>query len=195
MSALECGNIKKEKKKMARLKELYEKTIIPELMKAFEHKNKMDVPRLEKIVINVGLGKMAHQKDLIDSVRKEIAVFAGQKPALTRSKKSISNFKIRDGAPVGYKVTLRKKRMYEFLDRLINFVIPRIRDFRGVTLTAFDRQGNYTLGIKEQTIFPELELDKIPVAHGMDVCFVTTAKTREECKGLLEGFGMPFAKR
>ncbi|MFH1394532.1 MAG: 50S ribosomal protein L5 [Candidatus Omnitrophota bacterium] len=180
---------------MARLKDAYEKTIISELMEKFGYKNKMDVPRLVKIVVNVGAGEMAHQKDLIDPMQKEIAVITGQKPALTRSRKSISNFKIRDGAPVGYKVTLRKKRMYEFLDRLINFVIPRIRDFRGVSNTAFDQHGNYTLGIKEQTIFPELELDKVPMTHGMDVCFVTTAKTKEEGKTLLECFGMPFMKK
>lgn len=180
---------------MARLKETYEKEIIPALIEKFGYKNKMDVPHLEKIVINVGLGQMAHQKDLIDPIRDELAALTGQRPVLTKAKKSISNFKIRDGAPVGYKVTLRKEHMYEFLDRLINFVIPRIRDFRGVSATAFDQHGNYTLGIKEQTIFPELELDKIPIAHGMDICIVTTAKTKEEAKGLLEGFGMPFAKK
>jgi len=180
---------------MARLKELYEKEIMTELMQEFKYKNKMEVPKLEKIVINVGMGEMAHQKDLIEPIRDELAVITGQRPVLTRSKKSISNFKIRDGAPVGYKVTLRKELMYEFLDRLINFVIPRIRDFRGVSRTAFDGNGNYTLGIKEQTIFPELELDKIPIAHGMDISFVTTAATREESMGLLKGFGMPFAKK
>ncbi|MFC1643949.1 50S ribosomal protein L5 [Candidatus Omnitrophota bacterium] len=180
---------------MARLKESYEKDIVSGLTEKFGYKNKMDVPRLEKIVINIGMGEMAHQKDLIDSIRNELAGIAGQRPALRRSKKSISNFKIRDGAPVGYKVTLRKIRMYEFLDRLINFVIPRIRDFRGVPRTAFDQNGNYTLGVKEQTIFPGLELDKIPVVHGMDICFVTTAKTKEEAMSLLEGFGMPFAKK
>ena len=180
---------------MARLKEEYEKNIIPALMEKFGYKNKMDVPHLEKIVVNVGMGEMAHQKELIESIRDELATLTGQKPALRRSKKSISNFKIRDGAPVGYKVTLRKARMYEFLDRLINFVIPRIRDFRGVSTTAFDAHGNYTLGIKEQTIFPELELDEIPVTHGMDITFVTTAKTKEEGMSLLEGFGMPFAKK
>ena len=180
---------------MARLKEDYEKNIVPKLMEEFGYKNKMDVPRLEKIVVNVGMGAMAHQKELIDPIRDELAILTGQRPALTRSKKSISNFKIRDGAAVGYKVTLRKVIMYEFLDRLVNFVIPRIRDFRGVSRTAFDKSGNYTLGIKEQTIFPELELDKIPVTHGMDICFVTTAKTKEESMSLLEGFGMPFAKK
>ncbi|MFC1480598.1 50S ribosomal protein L5 [Candidatus Omnitrophota bacterium] len=180
---------------MVRLKESYEKDIVPGLTEKFGYKNKMDVPRLEKIVVNVGMGEMAHQKDLIESIRNELAAITGQRPTLRRSKKSISNFKIRDGAPVGYKVTLRKIRMYEFLDRLINFVIPRIRDFRGVPRTAFDQHGNYTLGVKEQTIFPELELDKIPLAHGMDICFVTTAKTKEEAMSLLEGFGMPFAKK
>lgn len=180
---------------MARLKDIYEKEIIPGLMEKFGYKNKMEVPHLEKIVVNVGMGQMAHQKDLIDPMRNEIAAITGQRPALARAKKSISNFKIRAGVPVGYKVTLRKKRMYEFLDRLINFVIPRIRDFRGVSRTAFDRQGNYTLGIKEQTIFPELELDKVPLTHGMDICFVTVSKTKEESMGLLEAFGMPFAKK
>jgi large subunit ribosomal protein L5 len=180
---------------MTRLKETYDKEIIPALVEKFGYKNKMDVPKVDKIVVNVGLGQMAHQKDLIEPIRDELATITGQRPLLTKSKKSISNFKIRDGAPVGYKVTLRKDKMYEFLDRLINFVIPRIRDFRGVSATAFDRNGNYTLGVKEQTIFPELELDKLPIAHGMDICIVTTAKTKEEAKGLLEGFGMPFSKR
>lgn len=180
---------------MTRLKETYEKEIIPALIEKFGYKNKMDVPKLDKIVVNVGLGQMAHQKDLIEPVRDEMATLTGQRPLLTKSKKSISNFKIRDGAPVGYKVTLRKVKMYEFLDRLINFVIPRIRDFRGVSANAFDQNGNYTLGVKEQTIFPELELDKLPIAHGMDICIVTTAKTKEEARGLLEGFGMPFAKK
>lgn len=180
---------------MARLKELYEKEITPALMKKFGYKNRMQVPRLEKIVINIGMGEMANQKDLIDPIRDELAAIAGQKPILIKARKSISNFKIRDGAPVGYKVTLRKERMYEFLDRLINFVIPRIRDFRGVSRTAFDAKGNYTLGVKEQTIFPELVLDRVPVTHGMDICFVNNAKNIEEGMSLLEGFGMPFAKK
>jgi len=180
---------------MTRLRELYEKEMITELMKKFNYKNKMEVPRLAKIVVNIGMGEMAGQKELIEPIREELAVITGQRPALTRSKKSISNFKIREGAPVGYKVTLRKDIMYEFADRLINFIIPRIRDFRGVSSTSFDRNGNYTLGIKEQTIFPELELDKVPAVHGMDISFVTTAKTKEEAMSLLEGFGMPFAKK
>ncbi|MDD4956093.1 MAG: 50S ribosomal protein L5 [Candidatus Omnitrophica bacterium] len=180
---------------MARLKEMYEKEIVPSLIEEFGYKNKMQVPKLEKIVVNVGMGEMAHQKDLIEPIRDELATITGQRPLLTRSKKAISNFKIREGVPVGYKVTLRKDLMYEFLDRLINFVIPRIRDFRGVSATAFDHAGNYTLGLKEQTIFPELELDKVPVTHGMDICFVTSAKTKEETMSLLKGFGMPFAKK
>ncbi|MGB2651805.1 MAG: 50S ribosomal protein L5 [Candidatus Omnitrophota bacterium] len=180
---------------MARLKDEYENTVLPSLIEKFGYKNKMDVPRLEKIVVNVGIGDMAHEKDLIEPIRDELAALTGQRPVVNKAKKSISNFKIRAGVPVGVKVTLRKDKMYEFLDRLINFVIPRIRDFRGVSRTAFDKQGNYTLGIKEQTIFPELELDKVPRTHGMDICFVTTAKTKEESMSLLEGFGMPFAKK
>ncbi len=180
-------------KSMTRLKGEYEEKIVPAMMQKFGYKNRMEVPRLEKIVVNVGMGEMAHQKDLIEPIRDEIATITGQRPALTRSKKSISNFKIRSGVPVGYKVTLRRDRMYDFLDRLINFVIPRIRDFRGVPRTAFDGHGNYTLGVKEQAIFPELELDKITVTHGMDICFVTTAETKEEALSLLQSFGMPFA--
>ncbi len=184
-----------KKTNTARLKDLYEKDIVPALMKKFGYKNRMNVPRLEKIVVNVGMGEMSQQKDLVEPLRDEIASLTGQKPSLRRTKKAISNFKVRIGAPVGYKTTLRRVRMYEFLDRLINFVIPRIRDFRGVSVTSFDQQGNYTLGIKEQTIFPELELDKVPVTHGMDICFVMTACAKEESKALLEGFGMPFEKR
>ena len=180
---------------MARLKEIYQKEIVSELMTKFGYSNTMQVPKIEKIVINVGMGAMAHQKDLIEPIRNELAAITGQRPCLTRSKKAISNFKIREGVPVGYKVTLRNTRMYEFLDRVINFVIPRIRDFRGVSRSAFDQQGNYTLGVKEQTIFPELELDKIPVSHGMDICIVTTADTKKEAMGLLSAFGMPFAKK
>lgn len=180
---------------MARLKDTYAREIVSEMMGKFGYKNKMQVPRLEKIVVNVGMGAMAHQKDLLEPIRNELATITGQRPQLRRSKKSISNFKIRAGVPVGYKVTLRKDSMYDFLDRLVNFVIPRIRDFRGVSRSGFDQHGNYTLGIKDQTIFPEIELDKIPVSHGMDICFVTTAKNKEEAMGLLEAFGMPFTKK
>ncbi|MBD3296692.1 MAG: 50S ribosomal protein L5 [Candidatus Omnitrophica bacterium] len=180
---------------MTILKDRYQKQIVPQLVEKFGYNNRMQVPGLDKIVVNVGLGEMAHQKELIESVRDELAQITAQRPVLTRAKKSISNFKIRDGAPVGYKVTLRRERMYEFLERLINFVMPRIRDFRGVSRSAFDGNGNYTLGVKEQTIFPELELDKVPITHGMDISFVTTASNREEAMSLLEGFGMPFAKK
>jgi large subunit ribosomal protein L5 len=180
---------------MARLKEAYEKEIVSALTDKFGYTNRMQVPRIQKIVVNVGMGQMAHQKDLIEPIRNELAAITGQRPQLTRARKSISNFKIRAGVPVGYKVTLRKEKMYEFLDRLINFVIPRIRDFRGVSRAGFDQNGNYTLGIKEQSIFPELELDKITVSHGMDICFVTTARNKEEAQGLLEAFGMPFTKK
>jgi large subunit ribosomal protein L5 len=180
---------------MSRLKKKYYSEVIPKLMDEFGYKNKSMVPRLKKIVINIGMGELSQQKDLIDSIRDELAVIAGQRPVLTRAKLSISNFKIRTGMPVGYKVTLRRERMYDFLDRLVNFVIPRIRDFRGVSASAFDMNGNYTLGIKEQTIFPELELDKVPVTHGMDICFVTSCKKKEETMALLKHFNMPFVKR
>jgi large subunit ribosomal protein L5 len=177
---------------MARLREEYKNDIVPKMMEGYGYKNAMQVPRVEKIVVNVGLGEMAHEKDLIEPVRDGIAKITGQRPALTRAKKSISNFKIRDGSAVGFKVTLRGERMYEFLDRLINVVIPRIRDFRGVPRTSFDQHGNYTLGVREHTIFPEIDLDKTKMVHGMDISIVTTAETKEEAMGLLENFGMPF---
>ncbi|MCK4852397.1 MAG: 50S ribosomal protein L5 [Candidatus Omnitrophica bacterium] len=164
-------------------------------MKRFGYSNAMQIPRVDKVVVNVGMGDMAHDKDLIESVRDELAAITGQKPALTKARKAISNFKIREGSAVGYKTTLRGSRMYDFLDRLINFCIPRIRDFRGLSRSAFDEQGNYTLGIKEQAIFPELDLDKIPRTHGMDVCIVTTGRSKEEAMGLLEAFGMPFVRK
>ena len=179
----------------ARLKEHYDTKLVPELMAKFGYANRMQVPKLVKVVINVGMGEMAHEKDLIEPVRDEIATITGQRPALSRAKKAISTFKIREGVPVGYHVTLRKDRMYEFLDRFINFVMPRIRDFRGVSRNSFDQNGNYALGVKEQVIFPELEPDKMPRPHGMDICIVTTAKTKEEGMSLLEGFGMPFSKK
>lgn len=180
---------------MSRYKEKYKNEIIPKLVEEFGYKNNTLVPRLEKIVINIGMGELSQQKDLVDSIRDELATIAGQKPVITRAKLSISNFKIREGMPVGYKVTLRSDRMYNFLDRLINFVIPRIRDFRGVSDTAFDSMGNYTMGIKEQSIFPELELDKVSISHGMDISFVTSCKTKKEAMALLKSFNMPFVKR
>jgi len=179
---------------MSQLVKKYKEEIIPALMEKFGYSNTMQAPRITKVVVNVGMGDMAQEKELIEKVRDELAIITGQKPKLTRSRLSISNFKIRAGAPVGYKVTLRGLRMYEFLDRLINFCMPRIRDFRGVSRTAFDKNGNYTLGIHEQTIFPELDLNKIPRAHGMDISIVTTAETKDESMELLEKFGMPFAK-
>lgn len=180
---------------MTRLLEEYKNNIVPNLMGACGYKNAMRVPRVEKVVVNVGMGEMAQEKDLVESVRDELAIITGQRPVVRRAKRAISNFKIRAGSPVGYKVTLRGARMYEFLDRLINFCIPRIRDFRGLSRSAFDEEGNYTLGIKEQTIFPELDLDKIPRPHGMDICIVTTAESKEEAAKLLEAFGMPFARK
>jgi len=179
---------------MTQLKEQYDNTVVSRLMERFGYKNKMQVPHIEKIIVNVGMGDMAHEKDLVESVRDELATITGQRPQLRKAKKSVSNFKIREGSPVGYKVTLRGIRMYEFLDRLINFCMPRIRDFRGVSRNAFDKCGNYTLGIKEQTIFPELNLDKIPRTHGMDICIVTSAKTKDEALSLLEELGMPFTR-
>jgi large subunit ribosomal protein L5 len=180
---------------MTRLRDEYNEKIVPKMVETFGYKNKMEVPRVDKIVVNVGMGEMAHDKDLIEPVRKGIEAITGQRPALTRSKKSISNFKIREGSAVGFKATLRRDRMYEFLDRLINVVIPRIRDFRGVPRTSFDQNGNYTLGIEEHTIFPEIDLDKTKQVHGMDICIVTTARTKEEAMGLLENFGMPFVRQ
>jgi large subunit ribosomal protein L5 len=180
---------------MARMKQEYKEKVVPELMQRFKYKNPMQVPRLQKVVLNVGMGEMAHEKDLVETVREEIGLMTGQKPALTTARKAISNFKIRIGSPVGYKVTLRGDRMYEFLDKLINFCMPRIRDFRGVSRGGFDSNGNYSLGIKEQTIFPDIDPDKFAGTHGMDICIVTTAETKEECMSLLEGFGMPFTKK
>ncbi|MGB2630687.1 MAG: 50S ribosomal protein L5 [Candidatus Omnitrophota bacterium] len=177
---------------MARLKDEYKNDIVPKMMDRFGYKNTMQVPRIDKVVVNVGLGEMAHDKDLIEPVRNGLAAITGQRPALSRSKKSISNFKIREGSPVGLKVTLRGDVMYEFLGRLINVVIPRIRDFRGLSRASFDQHGNYSFGIEEHTIFPEIDLDKAKKVHGMDICIVTTADTKEEAMGLLENFGMPF---
>lgn len=179
---------------MTRLQESYKKEILPRLKEDLGLGNEMEVPKIEKVVVNVGLGAIAHDKDLIKPVMEELSSITGQRPVITRAKKSIANFNIREGAPVGMKVTLRKERMYEFIDRLINFVIPRIRDFRGVSTKAFDQNGNYTLGIRDQSIFPELELDKIKTQYGMDICFVTTAKDPASARKLLERFGMPFAR-
>lgn len=177
---------------MARLKDMYKSEITPALQKKFNYKNVMQTPRLEKVVINVGLGEAIQNPKAIDSAMEDIMTIAGQKPVVTRAKKSIAAFKLRAGMPIGVKVTLRGNRMYEFVDRLLNIALPRVRDFQGVSGKSFDGRGNYTLGLKEQLIFPEINFDKIDKIRGMDIVFVTTANTDEEAKALLKEFGMPF---
>ncbi|UCD55192.1 MAG: 50S ribosomal protein L5 [Candidatus Omnitrophota bacterium] len=177
-----------------RLLEKYKNDIVPKMAEKFGFKNIYEVPRLVKIVINVGLGEAAHDKKVLDGVMRDIAEITGQKPAFTKARKAIAGFKIRKGSLIGCKVTLRRARMYEFLDRLINVALPRIRDFRGVSADSFDESGNYSLGITEQGIFPEIEIDKIQMVHGMDIAIVTTAKNRTEAFELLNLFGMPFKK-
>jgi len=180
------------KKTRARLHEIYETEIRAALTKQFEYKNPMEVPKLDKIVINMGLGKLGGDTKKIDVAAAEMQAIAGQKPVVTKAKQSIANYKLREGMKVGCKVTLRRDRMYEFLDRLITIAMPRIRDFRGVPSKSFDGRGNYALGIKEQIIFPEIEYDKIETVRGMDVIICTTAKSDEEAKALLAAFKMPF---
>lgn len=175
-----------------RLKVIYNQEIAPALMQHFGYRNIMQVPRLEKVVLNMGVGDAIQTPNLIEGAVNDMAAIAGQKPSIRRSKKSIANFKLRAGVPIGCSVTLRRDRMYEFLDRFLNFAIPRIRDFRGVPTNSFDGRGNYTLGIKEQIIFPEIDYDKIDRIRGMDVTIVTSAKTDEEAFELLRRFGMPF---
>lgn len=185
-----------EKGVAPRLFEHYKKTIIPELMRRFQYKNVMQAPRLEKISINVGVGKKSTQDPkVIDTVMKDLEAIVGQKVVVTRAKKAISNFKLREGVPIGLRVTLRRHRMYEFLDRFINIAVPRVRDFRGLSDKSFDGHGNYTVGVKEQIIFPEIDVDKVTQIFGMDITFVTTARTDEEAYELFKGFGMPFIKR
>ncbi len=179
---------------MSRYKELYDNTIVDALTKKFNYQNVMEVPKLAKIVINMGVGEAKENAKVLDSAVSDLEKISGQKPIITKAKKSVANFKIREGIPIGCKVTLRGERMYEFADRLINLALPRVRDFRGVNPNAFDGRGNYALGIKEQLIFPEIEYDKIDKVRGMDIIFVTTAKTDEEARELLTQFGMPFAK-
>ena len=179
----------------SRLKEIYQKEIVDALMKKFEYKNIMQVPKIEKVVINMGVGEAKENVKLLDAAVSDLETITGQKAVVTKAKKSVANFKIREGMPIGCKVTLRGDRMYEFVDRLINLALPRVRDFRGVNPNAFDGRGNYALGIKEQLIFPEIEYDKIDKISGMDVIFVTTAKTDEEARELLAQFNMPFAKQ
>lgn len=177
---------------MARLKEVYNKEIVPQLIKEFNYKNIMEVPRLEKVVINMGLGEAIQNIKILDSAAVELASICGQKPVITKAKKSIASFKLRQGMPIGCMVTLRKSTMYEFLDRLMNVALPRVRDFKGVSGTAFDGRGNYSIGIKEQLIFPEISYEKVEKVKGLNVTIVTTSKTDEECKALLRLLGMPF---
>jgi len=175
-----------------RLQEEYKGRIIGDLMKQFNYKNVMQVPRLEKICLSRGIGEAVSDKKQIEYAVQEFSLISGQKPIVTKSRKDISNFKLRQGVPIGCKVTLRNERMYEFLDRLVSVAIPRVRDFRGIPAKGFDGRGNYTMGVKEQIIFPEIDVDKINKIAGMDITFVTTAKTDEEAQALLKAFGMPF---
>ncbi|MEA5115480.1 MAG: 50S ribosomal protein L5 [Geobacteraceae bacterium] len=177
---------------MARLKELYSKEIIPQLMKEFGYKSIMQVPKLEKVVINMGLGEAIQNIKILDSAAEELAAISGQKAVITKAKKSIASFKLRQGMPIGCMVTLRKERMFEFLDRLMNISLPRVRDFKGISPKGFDGRGNYSLGIKEQLIFPEINYDKVDKIKGLNISIVTTAKTDEEGRALLKGLGMPF---
>lgn len=177
---------------MARLKEEYKKEIIPKLMKDFGYKSVMQVPKIEKIVVNMGLGEALQNIKILDNASKEIATITGQKPVITRARKSIASFKLREGNPIGCMVTLRREKMYEFLDRLVNATLPRVRDFRGVSPNAFDGRGNYSIGIKEEIIFPEINYDKIDKIKGLNVTIVTSAETDEEGKALLTYLGMPF---
>ena len=179
---------------MSRLKEQYQNEIVDAMIKKFGYKNIMEVPKLDKVVINMGVGEAKDNAKLLESAIADMEKIAGQKAVVTRAKNSVANFKIREGMPIGCKVTLRGEKMYEFVDRLINLALPRVRDFRGVNPNAFDGRGNYARGIKEQLIFPEIEYDKIDKVRGMDVIFVTTAKTDEEARELLTQFNMPFAK-
>ena len=177
---------------MARLKDKYREEVMPALQQRFGYKNVMEIPRLEKIVINMGLGDCKDNSKALETAVEELTIIAGQKPLVTRAKKSIANFKVRAGMNVGAKVTLRGDRMYEFADKLVSIVLPRTRDFRGVSAKAFDGRGNYSLGVREQLIFPEIEYDKVEKIRGMEMVFVTTAKTDEEAKELLRLLGMPF---
>lgn len=179
---------------MNRLKERYETEISKSLMTKFNYSSVMQVPKVEKIVINIGVGDAVNNSKLLDDAVAELTLIAGQKPLITKAKKSIAGFKLREGMPIGCKVTLRGERMYEFLDKLVNISLPRVRDFRGVPKNSFDGRGNYTLGIKEQLIFPEINFDKVNKLRGMDIVFVTTAKTDEEGRELLAQLGMPFHK-
>ena len=179
---------------MSRLKDLYKDEIVDAMIKKFGYKNIMEVPKLDKIVINMGVGEAKENAKVLDSAVKDLATITGQKVVLTRATNSVATFKIREGMPIGCKTTLRGEKMYDFMDRLVNLALPRVRDFRGVSADSFDGRGNYALGVKEQLIFPEIEYDKVEKVRGMDVIVVTTAKTDEEARELLRLFGMPFAK-
>ena len=179
---------------MARLKDTYVNDVAPALMKRFEYKSVMQIPKLDKIVINVGCGEARDNPKVVDAIVSDVMQITGQKPVLCKAKKSVANFKLREGMTIGVKVTLRGERMYEFLDRFFNLALPRVRDFRGINPNSFDGRGNYSLGIKEQLIFPEIDYDKIDKVRGMDICFVTTANTDEEARELLTLMGAPFSK-
>ncbi|MBB5183543.1 50S ribosomal protein L5 [Catenisphaera adipataccumulans] len=179
---------------MNRLQEKYKNEIVPQLMKDFNYTSIMEVPKIEKVVVNIGVGDAIQNAKLMDEAVEELAQITGQAPVITKAKKSIANFKVREGMPIGCKVTLRQEKMYEFIDKLFNISLPRVRDFRGVSDTSFDGRGNYTLGIREQVIFPEIDFDKVNRSRGMDIVIVTTAKTNDEAKALLKYMGMPFRK-
>ena len=179
---------------MARMKDFYEKEVAPALMKKFGYQSVMQIPKLEKIVINVGCGEARDNHKVIEAIISDLSTITGQRPVVCKAKKSVANFKLREGMDIGAKVTLRSDRMYEFLDRLFNVALPRVRDFRGINANSFDGRGNYSMGLKEQLLFPEIEYDKIDKVRGMDICFVTTAKTDEEARELLTLMGAPFAK-
>ena len=179
---------------MARLKDFYKSEVAPALMNKFSYKSVMEIPKLDKIVINVGAGEARDNSKVIDAILTDLGAITGQKPLVCRARKSVANFKLREGMPIGAKVTLRGERMYEFLDRLFNVALPRVRDFRGINANSFDGRGNYNMGLKEQLIFPEIDYDKIDKVRGMDICFVTTAKTDEEARELLTLMGAPFDK-
>jgi len=175
-----------------RLRDKYQSEVIPAMQQKFGYKNVMQIPRLEKVVLNMGVGRATQNSKLLDAAANDLAIIAGQKPVITRARKSISNFKVREGMAIGAKVTIRGDRMYEFLDKLMNINLPRVRDFRGVSPKSFDGRGNYTLSVREQLVFPEIEYDKVEQIQGMDITIVTTARTDEEAKALLEFLGMPF---
>jgi len=183
---------KDEPRVSPRLKEMYRRDVVPALMKEFGYRNPMQVPKLDRIVLNVGMGEAIQNVKLLESAAAELGIIAGQRPVITKAKKAIAGFKLRQGMPIGAKVTLRSNQMYEFLDRLVSIALPRIRDFRGVSPKAFDGRGNYTLGLKEQLIFPEIQYDAVASIHGMDITIVTTARTNDEGKALLRQLGMPF---